>query len=53
MQNFEDASETCKQSFVSAFSIYMTVPLNKPETFSYRFLVEVLMIFIEHQVLKG
>ena len=29
MQNFQDTLEKRKQSFISAFSIYMTVPLNK------------------------
>ena len=28
MQNFQDTSEKRKQSYISAFSIYMTVPLN-------------------------
>ena len=28
MQNFQNIIEICKQSFISAFSIYMTVPLN-------------------------
>ena len=28
MQNFEDAIETLKRSFISIFSICMTVPLN-------------------------
>ena len=27
MRNVQDNFETCKQSFISAFSIYMTVPL--------------------------
>ena len=27
MQNFQDIFKTCKQSFISAFSICMTVPL--------------------------
>ena len=27
MQNFQDTFETCKQSFTSAFSVCMTVPL--------------------------
>ena len=27
MQNFQDTFETCKQSFISASSIYMTVTL--------------------------
>ena len=27
MRNFQDAFETSKRSFISAFSIYMTVPL--------------------------
>ena len=27
MQNFQDTFETSKQSFIGAFSIYMTVPL--------------------------
>ena len=31
MKNFQDTSETRKQSFISAFSICMTVPLNKLE----------------------
>ena len=26
MQNFQDISKTCKRSFISAFSIWMTVP---------------------------
>ena len=29
MQNFQNTFETLKQSFFSAFSICMTVPLNK------------------------
>ena len=29
MQNFEDIFETREQSFISAFSIYITVLLNK------------------------
>ena len=29
MQNFQDAFETRKRSFISAFSICMTVPLSK------------------------
>ena len=29
MWNFQDTFETCKQSFISAFSICMTVPLNQ------------------------
>ena len=29
MRNFEDNFETRKRSFISAFSICMTVPLNK------------------------
>ena len=28
MQNFKDTFETCKQSFINAFSISMTLPLN-------------------------
>ena len=28
MQNFQGTFETCKQSFISAFLICMTVPLN-------------------------
>ena len=28
MKNFQDTFETRKQSFISAFSIYMTVPLS-------------------------
>ena len=28
MQNFQDTFETSKQSFISAFSISMAVPLN-------------------------
>ena len=31
MQNFQDTFETGKRSFISAFSIYMTVPLNQPK----------------------
>ena len=27
MRNFQDAQDTCKQSFISAFLIWMTVPL--------------------------
>ena len=27
MRNFSDTSETCKRSFINAFSICMTVPL--------------------------
>ena len=27
LQDFQDAFETCKRSFISAFSICMTVPL--------------------------
>ena len=30
MRNFQDAFETRKRLFVSAFSICMTVPLNRP-----------------------
>ena len=29
MQSFQGTFETCMQSFVSAFSIYMTVPLRR------------------------
>ena len=29
MQNFQDTFEKCKQSFISAFSIYMAVTLKK------------------------
>ena len=29
MRNFQDTFETLKQSFISAFSICMTVPLNQ------------------------
>ena len=29
MRNFQDAFETSKRSFIDAFSIYMTVPLNR------------------------
>ena len=29
MQNFQDTSETRKPSFISAFLLCMTVPLNK------------------------
>ena len=28
MRNFQDTFETLKRSFISAFTIYMTVPLN-------------------------
>ena len=31
MQNFQDTFETRKRSFVSAFSIYMTLPLSNKE----------------------
>ena len=29
MKNFQGAFETCKRSFISAFSIYMNVPLKE------------------------
>ena len=29
MRNFQDTFETCKRSFISAFSICMTVPSNQ------------------------
>ena len=29
MQDFQDAFKTPKQSFISVFSIYMTVPFSK------------------------
>ena len=29
MQNFQDTSEAHKASLITAFSIYITVPLNK------------------------
>ena len=29
MRSFQDTAETCKQSFISGFSVCMTVPLNK------------------------
>ena len=29
MRHFQDTFETPKRSFISTFSIYMTVPLNK------------------------
>ena len=29
MQNFEDAFKTCKRSFITTFSVCMTVPLSK------------------------
>ena len=29
MRNFQDIFETCKRSFISAFAIFMTVPLSK------------------------
>ena len=32
MQNFQNTFETRKRSFISAFSICMTVPLNKKDT---------------------
>ena len=34
MQNFQDTFGTCKQSFISVFSICMTVPKNLRELFS-------------------
>ena len=27
MRNFQDNFETCKQAFISAFSIFMTIPV--------------------------
>ena len=35
MKNFQDIFETCKQSFISAFLICMTVPLSKYSTQNY------------------
>ena len=35
MQNFQDTFEACKQSFISAFSIRMTVPLLMFSVFKY------------------
>ena len=32
MQKFQDTFETCRRSFISTFSIYMTVPLRNSGT---------------------
>ena len=33
MRNFQDTFETRKRSFISAFSIFMTVPLRRANNF--------------------
>ena len=33
MRKFQDTFETRKRSFINAFSIYMTLPLRKIQTF--------------------
>ena len=46
MQNFQDTLEKRKQSFISAFSIYMTVPLNKLMITITKIMMMLLIIII-------
>ena len=45
MPNFQDTFETRKQSFTTAFSIYMTVPL-KPKDDAEEYLVDIYYFFM-------
>ena len=49
MQNFQDTFEACKQSFISAFSICMTVPLLTFSVFKYGRKVYSLLFFHDMQ----
>ena len=46
MQNFQDTLEKRKQSFISAFSTYMTVPLNKLMITITKIMMMLLIIII-------
>ena len=46
MQNFQDTLEKRKQSFISAFSICMTVPLNKLMITITKMMMMLLIIII-------
>ena len=46
MQNFQDTLEKRKQSFISAFSIYMTLPLNKLMITITKIMMMLLIIII-------
>ena len=46
MQNFQDTLQKRKQSFISAFSIYMTVPLNKLMITITKIMMMLLIIII-------
>ena len=46
MQNFQDTLEKRKQSFITAFSIYMTVPLNKLMITITKIMMMLLIIII-------
>ena len=46
MQKFQDTFETCKRSFISAFSIYITVPLGKVTNFILSSLLKLKNQFI-------
>ena len=39
MQNFQDTFETAKRSYISAFAIYMNVPLNICEALSFNIIM--------------
>ena len=43
MQNFQDTFETRKQSFISAFSICMTVPIKQFKQLIFRLIIAVII----------